>query len=71
MAIDRRYLLSRIEEIEFEEQRSNSTEVDAVFFKQGWRGGPSLVSGSARVIAIGVRRATGRIAEEAWTIAEK
>ena len=71
MAIDRRYLLSRIEEIEFEEQRSIRREVDAEFFKQGWRSSPSLVSGSARAIAIGVRRATARIAEETWTIAEK
>ena len=70
MAIDRRYLLSRIEEIEFEEQRSIRREVDAEFFKQGWRSSPRLVSGSARAIAIGVRRATARIAEETWTIAE-
>ena len=71
MAIDRLYLLSRIEEIEFEEQSSIRREVDAEFFKQGWRGSPSLVAGSARVIAIGVRRTTARIAEETWTIAEK
>ena len=71
MAIDRLYLLSRTEEIEFEEQRSIRREVDAEFFKQGWRGSPSLVAGSARVIAIGVRRTTARIAEETWTIAEK
>ena len=37
MAIDRLYLLSRIEEIEFDEQRSICREVDAEFFKQGWR----------------------------------
>jgi len=71
MAIDRLYLLNRIEEIEFEEQRSIRTEVDAKFFKKDLRSSPSLVSGSAQAIAIGVRRATARIAEETWTIAEK
>ena len=71
MAIDRRYLLSRIEEIGFEEQRSIRTEVDAEFFKKDLRSSPSLTSGSARAIAVGVRRATARIAEETWTIAEK
>jgi hypothetical protein len=71
MAIDRLYLLNRIEEIEFEEQRSIRTEVDAKFFKKDLRSSASLVSGSAQAIAIGVRRATARIAEETWTIAEK
>ena len=71
MAIDRRYLLNRIEGIGFEEQRSIRTEVDAEFFKKDLRSSPSLTSGSARAIAVGVRRATARIAEETWTIAEK
>ena len=71
MAIDRLYLLNRIEEIEFEEQRSIRAEVDAKFFKKDLRSSPSLVSGSAQAIAVGVRRATARIAEETWTIAEK
>ena len=71
MAIDRRYLLSRIEEIGFEEQRSIRTEVDAKFFNRDLRTSPSLVSGSAQAIAVGVRRATARIAEETWTIGEK
>ena len=46
MVIDRRYLLNRIEEIEFEEQRSIRTEVDAEFFKKDLRSSPSLASGA-------------------------
>jgi hypothetical protein len=70
MAVDRRHLLGRIEEIAFEEQRSIRAAVDAAFFTPGWRIGPSLTSGSARAIAAGVRRATARIADEIWAIAE-
>jgi hypothetical protein len=71
MAVDCRHLLNRLEEMAFEEQRAIRAEVDAAFFKPGWRSSPSLISASAVAIAAGLRRATARIADEAWAVAEK
>jgi hypothetical protein len=71
MAVDRRDLLDRLEEIAFEEQRAIRAEVDAAFFKPGWRSNPGLISASAIAIAAGLRRATARIADGAWAAAEK
>ena len=71
MAVDSRHLLDRLEEMAFEEQRAIRAEVDAAFFKPGWRSSPILISASAAAIAAGLRRATARIADEAWAVAEK
>ena len=71
MAIDSRHLLDRLEEMAFEEQRAIRAEVDAAFFKPGWSSSPILISASAVAIAAGLRRATARIADEAWAAAEK
>ena len=71
MAIDSRRLLDRLEEMAFEEQRAIRAEVDAAFFKPGWSSSPILISASAAAIAAGLRRATARIADEAWAAAEK
>jgi len=71
MAVDRRHLLDRLEEIAFEEQRAIRAEVDAAFLKPGWRSSPGLISASAVAIAARLRRATARIADEAWAVAEK
>jgi hypothetical protein len=70
MAIDSRRLLHRLEEMAFEEQRAIRAEVDAAFFKPGWQSSPILISASAAAIAAGLRRATARIADEAWAVAE-
>ena len=70
MAADRRALVSRIEEIVFDEQRAIRQEVDAEFFPHGWTRSPELLSASARVIAVGVGRAVARIADEIWMRAE-
>ena len=71
MAVDSRHLLDRLEEMAFEEQRAIRAEVDAAFFKPGWSSSPILISASAVAIAAGLRRATARIADEAWAAAEK
>jgi len=71
MAVDRRHLLDRLEEIAFEEQRAIRAAVDAAFLKPGWRSSPGLISASAVAIAARLRRATARIADEAWAVAEK
>ena len=71
MAVDRRHLLDHLEEMAFEEQRAIRLEVDAAFFKPGWRGSPGLISASAVAIAAGLRRATARIADEACPVTEK
>jgi hypothetical protein len=71
MPFDRRQLLSRLEKMAFDEQRAIRAEVDAVLFKPGWRSSPDLISMSAVTIAAGLRRATARIANEAWAVAEK
>ena len=71
MAVDSRHLLDRLEEMAFEEQRAIRAEVDTAFFKPDWRSCPILISASAVAIAAGLRRATARIADEAWAVAEK
>jgi hypothetical protein len=71
MTVDCCRFLDRLEEIAFEEQRAIRAEVDAAFFKPGWRCSPGLISASAAAITAGLRRATARIADEAWAIAEK
>ena len=71
MAVDCRHLLDRLEEMAFEEQRAIRAEVDAAFFKPGWRSSPGLISASAVAIAAGLCRATARIADEALAVAEK
>src|SRR5215475_13197807 len=71
MAVDRRHLLDHLEEMAFEEQRAIRAEVDAAFFKPGWCSSPDLIFASAVAIAAGLRRATARIADEAWAVTEK
>jgi hypothetical protein len=70
MAADHRALVSRIEEIVYEEQRAIRKEVDAEFFQHGWTRSPELLSASARVLAVGMGRAVVKIADEIWTRAE-
>jgi hypothetical protein len=72
MVVDRTHVSWRIEKITYEEHISLLREVaavDARFFEQGRGYSPDWMSERARVIAVGLRRAGARIADEVRTIA--